>query len=77
MPTKKVTPKSEFKYYGQKVKELSISNSGAIEIHGDDLIGQISIFQNITFEDTFEVNDHDKFIAIKRKVLKSVYPEGK
>uniref|UniRef100_A0AA82N8B0 Egg protein CP391S-like protein n=1 Tax=Schistosoma mansoni TaxID=6183 RepID=A0AA82N8B0_SCHMA len=72
----KVTPKFPLKYYGQAVKELSISNSGVIEIHGDDLIGQIHIFQKIAFEEKFDIANQNEFIAIKWNVLKSVYPEG-
>uniref|UniRef100_A0A913KVK8 Egg protein CP391S-like protein n=2 Tax=Schistosoma mansoni TaxID=6183 RepID=A0A913KVK8_SCHMA len=72
----KVTPKFQFKYYGQKVKELSILNSGVIEIYGDDLIGQIHIFQKITFEENFNTANENEFIAVAWHVNERRYSEG-
>uniref|UniRef100_A0AA82N7S9 Uncharacterized protein n=1 Tax=Schistosoma mansoni TaxID=6183 RepID=A0AA82N7S9_SCHMA len=72
----KITPKFPLKYYGQAVKELSILNSGVIEIYGDDLIGQIHIFQKITFEENFNTANENEFIAVAWHVNQHRYPEG-
>uniref|UniRef100_A0AA82N8H0 Egg protein CP391S-like protein n=1 Tax=Schistosoma mansoni TaxID=6183 RepID=A0AA82N8H0_SCHMA len=84
----KITPKFPLKYYGQKVKELSILNSGVIEIYGDDFIGQINIFLKIAFEENFNTANENEFIAVKwyvkqyshsggGSVLYLIYPNGK
>ncbi|CAH8534674.1 unnamed protein product [Schistosoma haematobium] len=85
-----VKPKFQFKYYGKIVNGLTMIDSGLMETFGDKLMGQIKIFEKISFGDTPEILNETELFAVKWSLQENtnsgdetgqvtylIYPNGK